>query len=325
MTASNLPEAQISQAVGGNSTQTVATYLMMSGYPGVEIIPAGIWSANLHVSKSLVLTPMSVFVEVYKRDISSNETLLFSTDPVNITNFPSANIVMVTTDVYQPGYTMSVSDNVMIKVKATNGNSSSNTFYLYSEGSTHYSYITTTLGYVSTSGTSGTSGSSGSSGSSGTSGINGSSGTSGLTPTQDWVLSGGLTVSGTSSFLGLTVLQEVTEVINSTPGATASTVVYDFSNGSNWYHSSANTNYTASFINVPTTDNRAITTTIIIDQGATAYIPTSVKINNGANETVRWSGGTASGTANQVDIVGFTFIRSGGAWAQVLGQINTFD
>jgi hypothetical protein len=144
------------------------------------------------------------------------------------------------------------------------------------------------------------------------------------TPTTDLTLSGNLTVSGTSSLNGLTVLQQVTEVINSTPGATASTVVYDFSTGSNWYHSSANTNYTANFINIPTDNNRAITTTIVINQGATPYIPTAVQID-GTASTIKWSGGTASGTANQVDIVGFTFIRSDSIWAQVLGQINTFD
>ena len=144
------------------------------------------------------------------------------------------------------------------------------------------------------------------------------------TPTTDLALSGNLTVSGTSSLNGLTVLKEVTEVINSTPGATASTVVYDFSTGSNWYHSSANTNYTANFINIPTDNNRAITTTIVINQGATPYIPIAVQID-GTASTIKWSGGTASGTANQVDIVGFTFIRSDNVWAQVLGQINTFD
>jgi hypothetical protein len=154
--------------------------------------------------------------------------------------------------------------------------------------------------------------------------LSGTSGTSGTTPTTDWTLSGSLTVNGTSSLNGLTVLQQVTEVINSTPGATASTVVYDFSTGSNWYHSSADTNYTANFINIPTDNNRAITTTIVINQGSTPYIPTAVQID-GTASTIKWSGGTASGTANQVDIVGFTFIRSDSVWAQVLGQINTFD
>jgi hypothetical protein len=137
-------------------------------------------------------------------------------------------------------------------------------------------------------------------------------------------LSESLTVSGTASFNGLTVLQEVTEVINSTPGATASTVVYDFSTGSNWYHSAANTDYTANFTNIPTTNNRVITATIVMSQSSTAYMPTAVQID-GSSQQIRWAGGTASGTPNQVDIVGFTFIRSGNVWDKVLGQINTFD
>jgi hypothetical protein len=143
------------------------------------------------------------------------------------------------------------------------------------------------------------------------------------TPTTDWSLSGSLTVSGTASFSGLTTFQEVTEVINPTPGATASTVVYDFSTGSNWYHTSINTNYTANFINIPEDDDRVITTTIVINQSSTAYIPTDIQINT-FPMSIKWAGGTGSGTANQVDIVGFTFIRSGGVWAQVFGQIATF-
>jgi hypothetical protein len=62
-----------------------------------------------------------------------------------------------------------------------------------------------------------------------------------------------------------------------------------------------------------------------MSQSTTAYIPHAVQINS-SPVTIRWSGGTASGSANQVDIVGFTFIRDdAGNWAQVLGQINTFD
>jgi len=137
-------------------------------------------------------------------------------------------------------------------------------------------------------------------------------------------ITGGLTISGTSSMNGLTILSEVIEVINTTPSATASTVVYDFSTGINWYHSTINTDYTASFINIPTDNNRSIKLTIIINQSSTAYIPTSLQVN-GLTETIKWAGGTASGTANQVDIVGFTFIRSSNTWSQVLGQINTFD
>jgi hypothetical protein len=192
----------------------------------------------------------------------------------------------------------------------------------YSSGFVNRSLVD--KGYVDSQIATSGSGTSGTSGTSAPGMTSGTSGTSGTTPTTDLALSGNLTVSGTSSLNGLTVLKEVTEVINSTPGATSSTVVYDFSTGSNWYHSSANTNYTANFINIPTDNNRAITTTIVINQGSTPYIPTAVQID-GTASTIKWSGGTASGTSNQVDIVGFTFIRSDNVWAQVLGQINTFD
>jgi sporulation protein YlmC with PRC-barrel domain len=131
---------------------------------------------------------------------------------------------------------------------------------------------------------------------------------------------------------GLTTLQEVSEVVNyinyaegGEPGATVSNVVYDFSTGSIWHQliGSVNTNFTADFINVPTDNNRAITTTIIIEQSVEPYIPNDLKVN-GLPLTIKWAGGTASGTADKVDIVGFTFIRTGATWSQVLGQINTF-
>jgi hypothetical protein len=100
-------------------------------------------------------------------------------------------------------------------------------------------------------------------------------------------------------------------------------MTYDFSTGSIWYHSSATTNFTANFTNLPTDNNRAITVSILINQGATAYIPTALQIG-GVPKTIKWAGGSAVGSSNQVDVVGFTFIRSGSDWAQVLGQINTF-
>ncbi len=131
------------------------------------------------------------------------------------------------------------------------------------------------------------------------------------------------TVTGTSSLNGHTILQQTSEVVNSSIVDT-STVNYDFTSGSIWYHGTASNNFTANFTNLPTDDNRAITTTIIINQGVTPYIPTSIEID-GTPQTLKWSGGTASGNANSVDIAGFTFIRVGGNWVQVLGQINNFE
>lgn len=133
-------------------------------------------------------------------------------------------------------------------------------------------------------------------------------------------LNGNLVVNGQSTFT------EVTEVINSTPsGATASIVTYDFSGGDIWYHGTASQDFTANFINIPTTNFRKITTTVVIAQGGTAYIPTIVKIN-GTASNVKWFGGTASGSSNKVDIIEFNFIyTNSGIPTQVLGQINPFS
>ena len=131
-------------------------------------------------------------------------------------------------------------------------------------------------------------------------------------------------VNGTSVFSGHTIFQQTSEVINTTPGATNSVVVYDFTDGSIWYHSTASTNYSANFINIPETNNRAITATIIISQGATGYFPNSVSIN-GVAQNVKWSGGTYSVSSNKIDIIGFTFLRTGSSWSQVFGQISSFS
>ena len=133
-----------------------------------------------------------------------------------------------------------------------------------------------------------------------------------------------LTVTGTSSLVGHTILQQTSEIVTSSFGATSSTVIYDFTTGSIWYHATASTNYTANFRNMPTTNGRAITANLLINQGPTGYSPTIVQID-GATQSVKWSGGTYSVSANKLDIVGFTFIRSGGVWVQVLGQISSFS
>lgn len=133
-----------------------------------------------------------------------------------------------------------------------------------------------------------------------------------------------LTLQATSLVLnGLATFYKSTEIINPISGATG-TVTHDFQNGSLFLHSAITANFTANFINVPATSNRSITVALILDQGATAYIPNAVQIN-GASQTIKWSGGTPpSGTNNYTDIVNFTLIRSGGSWI-VLGSLSTYN
>lgn len=115
---------------------------------------------------------------------------------------------------------------------------------------------------------------------------------------------------------------QITSKRFNTLGATNSLVIYDFNTGSTFYHSTASTNYSANFINIPETDNKSITTKIIISQGATGYLPSSILIN-GVTQSVKWLGGTYS-SSNSVDVIEFNFLRTN-SWVEVLGQITSFS
>ena len=136
--------------------------------------------------------------------------------------------------------------------------------------------------------------------------------------------SGLINLVGDVSFNGLAILGQVSEKIEGGFGATDSVVTYDFNTGGNWYHSSATNDWTANFINLPTEDGRAITATIIVEQGPTGYIPNLIQIE-GVTQTVKYSNGTFSPSTNKVDIIGFSFIRLSGSWVQVFGQIGSFS
>lgn len=130
------------------------------------------------------------------------------------------------------------------------------------------------------------------------------------------------TLKGTTNF------QQTVEILGLTsysPSVSPSTITYDFSKSGIWYQNDLTENYVASFINVPETDNRVITSTIIISQTASAYIPNNVTINGSEYLPIYWSGGSLpSGTPDAIDLVGFSFIRTGNN-ITILGQLSTFN
>ena len=124
------------------------------------------------------------------------------------------------------------------------------------------------------------------------------------------------------TFTGTTVLQQTVEVLNAKTGATG-TVDHDFSTGAVWYHSSAVADFTANFTNVPTTDNRAISVVLVLNQGSSGYYATAVQID-GAAQTIKWLAGVSpTVSVNKIDILSFTLIRTGAAWT-VLGSMSSY-
>lgn len=119
----------------------------------------------------------------------------------------------------------------------------------------------------------------------------------------------GLTVSG------LTTLQQSTEVV----ALSGSSTTFDLSTGAVFFTSSSvlGANFTPSFTNVPTTDNRITVASIIINQGSTPYMPTlTTNANvNGTGYTVKWVAGVVpTGHASSLQVVTYSLLKAGGTW-----------
>lgn len=136
-----------------------------------------------------------------------------------------------------------------------------------------------------------------------------------------------LSVTGTTSlnvtnFSNIATFQQTTDVLNQKVNASG-TVVHNFDTGAIFYHTNVANNFTVNLTNVPVTANRTIVVPIIIQQGVSAYIANQFQID-GLFQTINWLGNVIPvGTANAVDVVGFTLIRTTSNWT-VLGQLTSY-
>ena len=106
-------------------------------------------------------------------------------------------------------------------------------------------------------------------------------------------------------------------------GATG-TVAHDLSAKRIFRHSSIAADFTANLTNTGLADGFGTGVSMILVQGATAYIPTAVEID-GTSQTILWLGGSQpTGTADGVDLVQFTVLQSGVSYT-VLGQLVPYS
>jgi hypothetical protein len=129
---------------------------------------------------------------------------------------------------------------------------------------------------------------------------------------------GGLSTTSSLTVTGLTTLQQTQELyLAVTPAATAA---FNFVNGGIYYCTGMNQNFTAVYTNVPTYSPYTVATTVILVQGGTPYVPTTLSIN-GVSQIIKWLGGSVpTGSASKVNIVGFTFIITSNNVYTVLGS-----
>jgi hypothetical protein len=119
-----------------------------------------------------------------------------------------------------------------------------------------------------------------------------------------------------------TTLQQITEVLYQI-GSYGTSQSVAFTNGDVYYLSGMTGNFTFNWTSVPTTSNRTLTLTLILGQGGTAYIPTTLQINS-STVGINWAGGvTPSGRASKIDIVSFYLYNLSGSFVAV-GQLGSY-
>jgi hypothetical protein len=129
-------------------------------------------------------------------------------------------------------------------------------------------------------------------------------------------------ISGSLAVTGSTNVGVVVENLINSVGSTG-TVSFDTSKQGIFYVNGPAGTITANFTNVPTTNLRVLTPTVILSQSATPQSITAVQVD-GAAQTLNWANSTTpTATANKQDVFGFSLIRSGSAW-KVLGQLSTY-
>jgi microcystin-dependent protein len=194
-------------------------------------------------------------------------------------------------------------------------------------GPTGYTGETGATGYGAT-GPTGTTGPTGATGATGSTGSTGPTGvfqtyiTSNVQMTSTLLLSTLVTSSINAQNLHSVQGYIMSEPI-STFISTSGYVIQDCLTQNVFYHSNLAGNFTANFINVPTTNNRVLIQNIVIEQGSNGYYANNIQIE-GAPVSVKWFNNLSPlPNPNQVDVESLTLFRVNNSW-KIIGQYTTF-
>jgi len=137
-------EQAVPATVAGGATATIAAYQTPPGIPGSIIIPQGLWQLFLHFNATTVGQNWIIRPLVYKRDLGGIETLIFTIDPIIVTNMSTVT-TLYTTESVIPNTALLATDRIVVKIDVENTTGVSQTANFITEGPQHYSVATTTL------------------------------------------------------------------------------------------------------------------------------------------------------------------------------------
>jgi hypothetical protein len=116
---------------------------------------------------------------------------------------------------------------------------------------------------------------------------------------------------------------DLDDSFESKSGATG-VVTHDCTTNRVFIHSTVSANFTANLTNLNLSSGSSTVVTLLINQGATAYIANALQIG-GVSQTINWQGSTSapSGNANKKDAMAFSIFNVSGTYT-VLGQLVSF-
>lgn len=130
-----------------------------------------------------------------------------------------------------------------------------------------------------------------------------------------------ITVSNTAT-LGRMIenFQTYANTISGTP-----TLTFDCTTGNLWnVTNTISSNWTANFTNLGLSNSYATAVTLVVNQGATAYLPTAVQVEGNA-VTLNWQASTQpTPNANKKDVFAFSILQTGASTYLVMGQLVSF-
>ena len=144
---SGAAEQVIPLTVLKESTAVIAEYETPVGVPGTTEIIGGLWSLYLHFNAGSAGQNWIIRPAIYKRDSGGTETLVFTPDPVIVTDMNTTTEMYISDGVF-PSTTLITTDRLVVRISVQNTRSVSQTISFRTEGSQHYSLASTTLNPV---------------------------------------------------------------------------------------------------------------------------------------------------------------------------------
>ena len=170
VTASTAIEQTITKTVNSaGSSELISEFI--TDELGFTLIPGGVQTFHLHMLLPQANADMTTYctLELANSGGTSYGTVL-TTNEAQINWIDASTPVEVYPNIIFPNTVINASDRMIVKIYVKNLDSTNHDIVWYTEGTTNYSFVTTTIGISGSSGTSGSSGSSGTSGNSFTGG-----------------------------------------------------------------------------------------------------------------------------------------------------------